>query len=184
MTDSDLRTVSVLERLRRRRKTGRRGRRGRRGFIPDPKNIPRNIPALGLQKVLQFQGLAKNIPIIPNIPGMSGMRMDALEYIYLHKETLNFTLLIYIYEKAKSPESQKAWGFWGYWGYFQETKQSCGFASSGTWGYFGDVPWGRGWPPGMIPLSLPASLTNDPGCRYYPGFGPDSELRLSSESWQ
>ena len=90
------------------------------------------------------------------------MRMDALEYIYLHKETLNFTLLIYIYEKAKSPESQKAWGFWGYRGYFQETKQSCGFASSGTWGYFGDVPWGRGWPPRMMPLSLPAHLTNEP----------------------
>ena len=41
-----------------------------------------NIPVLDLQKVLQFQGLTKNIPNIPNIPGMSGMRMDALAYIH------------------------------------------------------------------------------------------------------
>ena len=69
MTDSDLRTVSVLERLR---------LAHARGIIPVPENIPRNIPALGLQKVLQFQGLTKNIPNIPKIPGMSGMRTDAL----------------------------------------------------------------------------------------------------------
>ena len=47
------------------------------GNIPVQENIPRNIPARGLQKVLQFQGLTKNIPNIPDIPGMSGMRMDA-----------------------------------------------------------------------------------------------------------
>ena len=95
-----------ITRLRRRRKTGRRGRRG---FIPDPENIPRNIPTRGLQKVPQFQGLTKNIPNIPNIPGVSGMRKDAC----IHKETLNFTLLIYIYMRKPNPRHPNMRGDFG-----------------------------------------------------------------------
>ena len=47
----------------------------------------------------------------------------------------------------------------------------------------GDVPKGR-WPPRMTHFSLPAYLTAETGRRYYQGFGSDSELRSSSESWQ
>lgn len=64
-------------------------------------------------------------------------------------------------EKAKSPASQKAWGFWGYWGYFRETKQSCGFASSWFWGYFGDVPGGRGC---VVSCAKSAKSAKSTGC--------------------
>ena len=83
------------------------------GNIPDPENIPRGIPARGSQEVLQFQGLTKNIPNIPNIPVMSGMRMDAFECTYLHKETLNFTLLIYICVRPPNPRNPERRGDFG-----------------------------------------------------------------------
>ena len=48
----------------------------------------------------------------------------------------------------------------------------------------GVVPEGRGRTPGIQHHPLPAYLTRRRSLRYYPGFRPDSELRLSSESWQ
>ena len=86
-------------------------RRGRRGFIPVHENIPGNIPVQGSQKVQQFQGLTKNIPIIPNIPAPAGIFCAALAYI--HKETLNFTLLIYLCMRKPNPRDPKGRGDFG-----------------------------------------------------------------------
>ena len=92
---------------------------------PRPRKYPPEYPRSGLAKSPAISRTCEKYPQYPQYPRPHG---DILRGAYTHKETLNFTLLIYIYEKAKSPASKHAWGFWGYWGYFQETKQACGFA--------------------------------------------------------
>ena len=57
----------------------------------------------------------------------------------------------------------------------------CEFLNSGIfWG----CPLGTWMTAADDASPLASALTNEPGHRYYQGFGPDSELRLSSESWQ
>ena len=83
--------------------------------------------------------------------------MDAFECTYLHKETLNFTLLIYIYMRKPNPRNPKRRGDFGDIGdNFRKPSNHAGLRVF----EFGDilgispgdgvVPGGRGRTPGTM----------------------------------
>ena len=81
--------------------------------IPIPRGHPQNIPGFKNSQNRMVAWFPENIPNIPNIPGMSGMDMEALKYIQIHKETLNFTLLIYVRMKKPNPRNPERRGDFG-----------------------------------------------------------------------
>ena len=179
MTDLDLRTVSVLERLRLAQA---------RGINPRPRKYPLKYPHRVRSKSLVISRTCEKYPQYPQYPRDAG---DILRGAYTHKETLNFTLLIYICMKKPNPRNPERRGDFGDIGdIFGKPSDHAGLRVLGSGDILGmspgdgDVPEGRGCAPGIRHHPLPAHLTNETGCRYYRGLGPDSELRLSSESWQ
>ena len=85
MTDLDLRTVSVLEILRLAQA---------RRINPRPRKYPQKYPRRVRSKSPVISRTCEKYPQYPQYPRP---RRDILRGAYTHKETLNFTLLIYIY---------------------------------------------------------------------------------------
>ena len=110
MTDLESRTVSVLERLRRRRKTGEDGEAG--DLSPSPKISPGISPSGACKKSCNFKDLQKISPISPISPGCLGCVWTRLR-TYIHKETLNFTLPIYLCLRKPNPRGPKVLGDFG-----------------------------------------------------------------------
>ena len=96
MTDSDLRTVSVLEGLRRRRKTWNTW------IYPRHRKYPLEYPRRVRSKSLVISRAYEKYPQYPKNP--RGV-WDAYGSAHIHKETLNFTLLIYICLSKPNPRN-------------------------------------------------------------------------------
>lgn len=129
-----------------------------------------------------FQGLAKNILEILEILRMSWASSDAADYS--HKETLNFTLLIYMHkhEQAESTNPKRAEDFEDFEDIFMKASNSAGLLDFGCEDISEDIFVDEDFD---ADASSPLACALDKGSiRYYTVASPDSELRLSSESWQ
>lgn len=138
MTVRGLRSVFVLNRFRF-GKTSVVAQAWLAGIYPSPRKYPRKYPRGWLAKSLVKSRTCEKYPQYPQYPRDVGdFFFGALEYPYLHKETLNFTLLIYMYKQAKSPESPKGVGILGILGIFsgnQAIMRVCEFLALGIfWG--------------------------------------------------
>ena len=121
---------------------------------PSPKISPKISPALPFKKCWNFKDLRKISPISPISPASRGyfvMRLHTL----IHKETLNFTLLIYICMRQPNPRNPERRGDFGDIGdIFGKPSDHAGLRVLGSGDILGmspgdgDVPEGRGCPRG------------------------------------
>ena len=79
---------------------------------PSKKISPEISPPCAFKKSSNFKDLRKISPISPISPGCRGCG-GALAYLHIHKETLNFTLLIYICVRKPNPRHPKRRGDFG-----------------------------------------------------------------------
>ena len=147
MTALDLRTVSVLERLRRRRKTGKTVKTG---IYPRPRKYPPEYPRPGLSKSPAISRTYEKYPQYPQYPRDVGDAYGSA-HTHIHKETLNFTLLIYICLNKPNPWHPQMRGDFGDIGdIFRKPSNHAGLQVFefgdilGMSPWDGDVPEGRG----------------------------------------
>ena len=99
-----------------RREDGEDGEDGGDGedgdLSPTPKISPGISPFGTCKKSCNFKDLRKISPISPISPGCRGCGWSRL-HTYIHKETLNFTLLIYKYMRKPNPRRPKMRGDFG-----------------------------------------------------------------------